>query len=111
MKRYAKGRTFEYKVRDRLREEGWFVVRAAGSKGIADLVAIKQSEKVPHTPQVALVQVSARKKPFKDVKKLLDLCNELNVTPCLAIKGSKIPLVWFWGEESILGLYRKLKRL
>lgn len=111
MKRYHKGRAFEYRVRDRLTEDGWFVVRSAGSKGVADLVAIRPSEYPPHNPEVALIQVSTRRKPFSQVKQLLDLCNRLNVTPCLMLKGSKIPLVGFWGEESILNIYRKLKKL
>jgi len=111
LKRYVKGRAFEYRVRDRLVEDGWFVVRAAGSKGVADLVAIKPSEYFPHNPEVALIQASVRKKPSREVKKLLDLCNKLNVTPVIVMRGRKIPLIWLWGEESILENYKKLKKL
>jgi len=40
---YAKGRKYEWKVRDRLREKGFTVYRSYGSKGALDLVAIRQS--------------------------------------------------------------------
>lgn len=42
---YAKGRRFEWKVRDLLRDRGYTVYRAYGSKGILDLIAVK-GEKV-----------------------------------------------------------------
>ena len=37
--RYVAGRAFEYKVAKQLKEEGWQVIRAAGSHGPYDLVA------------------------------------------------------------------------
>lgn len=41
-KLYAAGRRAEYEARDLLLSEGWpVVVRAAGSKGAADLVAVR----------------------------------------------------------------------
>lgn len=42
--KYAKGRKFEWKVRDRLREKGYTVYRSYGSKGALDLIAIKGSK-------------------------------------------------------------------
>ena len=44
-KKYVKGRSFEYKLRTFFRRKGYFVVRAAGSKGPADLVAVKKGVK------------------------------------------------------------------
>ena len=41
MSHYRKGSDFERFVKYQLEEEGWFVVRSAGSHGPADLVAIK----------------------------------------------------------------------
>ena len=38
---YAKGRAFEYRVRNYLEKHEYFWVRSAGSKGAADLVALK----------------------------------------------------------------------
>jgi len=46
MSRYAQGTRFEHKVRDVLTENGYEVVRAAGSKGSSkvDLIAFKPGE-------------------------------------------------------------------
>jgi hypothetical protein len=46
MSHYAQGTRFEHKVRDHLAENGYEVVRAAGSKGSSkvDLIALKPGE-------------------------------------------------------------------
>lgn len=41
---YEKGRALENRVRDHLREEGYEVIRSAGSKTKVDLVAIKPGQ-------------------------------------------------------------------
>jgi len=41
MSNYSRGRDFEWQVRDYLRENGYEVVRAAGSKTKLDLIAMK----------------------------------------------------------------------
>ena len=41
---YRKGRALEYAVKRHLEEQGYFVVRSAGSRGPADLVALKNGE-------------------------------------------------------------------
>lgn len=42
---YARGRAFEYRVRDRLKKDGAaYVMRAAQSKGIVDLLALWPAE-------------------------------------------------------------------
>jgi Holliday junction resolvase len=40
MSRYAVGRRLEWRVRRLLEEQGYFVVRSAGSRGRADLIAV-----------------------------------------------------------------------
>lgn len=40
-KAYRKGRRKEYELKDMLEENGWVVLRTAGSHGFADLVAIR----------------------------------------------------------------------
>jgi len=50
MSAYGRGREAEYRVRDRLRDDGYFVVKSGGSKTPVDLVAIKPG-------QVLFVQV------------------------------------------------------
>jgi Holliday junction resolvase len=44
MSHYNAGRTFEWKVRDALREDGYEVLRSAGSKTKIDLVAMKPGQ-------------------------------------------------------------------
>ena len=44
MSGYSLGRRVEYDVRHRLEADGYEVVRAASSKGFADLVAIKSGQ-------------------------------------------------------------------
>lgn len=41
---YARGRDLEYRVRTHLQDEGYLVIRAAGSKTASDLVAIKPGQ-------------------------------------------------------------------
>lgn len=43
-KSYLKGRTFEYRVRDFLKDKDYFVLRSPRSKGPVDLVAIRKGE-------------------------------------------------------------------
>lgn len=49
------GHARERQVRERLQEDGWVVVRAAGSLGVADLVALKAGM----TPMVIEVKSTA----------------------------------------------------
>lgn len=41
--KYAKGRKFEWKVRDVLRDHGYKVYRSYGSKGALDLIGVKKT--------------------------------------------------------------------
>lgn len=62
MTNYERGRSFEYYLKKKLEEEGFLVIRSAGSKGIFDLVAIKGDE-------VYLIQCKKnKKKNFYDYK-------------------------------------------
>jgi len=40
--KYKKGVNFEYRVKQKLEEHGYFVVRSAGSHGVFDLIAFPQ---------------------------------------------------------------------
>lgn len=57
----AKGDRAEYRVRDELLADGWYVSRAAGSLGAADFVALKRGER----PQLLQVKSTASG-PFSD---------------------------------------------
>lgn len=43
-KKYESGRGLEYRIKDKLESQGYFVIRAAGSHGVADLVAVQSFE-------------------------------------------------------------------
>ena len=70
MTSYSKGRRLEYAARDRLIALGYYVIRSAGSKGLADLVALGPSDTI-------LVQV--KKKGSEYDKEKLDKLRRLQV--------------------------------
>lgn len=53
---YLKGRNFEYKVKKYLQEQGYVVLRTAGSHGMYDLIAIKFEPE----PSIIFIQCKAR---------------------------------------------------
>lgn len=79
--KYAKGANFERQVKDFLEEEGFLVVRSAGSHTISDLVAINPG------PVVWLIQckTDGRLKP-DEREALLKLERLLDIVPMLAYK-------------------------
>lgn len=54
-----RGAHFERRVRRLLEAEGWYVVRMAGSRGVADLLALRPNG--PVGAEVRFVQVKVRK--------------------------------------------------
>lgn len=78
---YAKGAHFERQVKDFLEQDGWVVIRSAGSHSVSDLVAIEPG------PIVRLIQckVNGKLKPEERVT-LLRLESFLNIVPMLAYK-------------------------
>jgi len=99
-KKYIKGRNFEYQVKKYFEDKKYFVVRAAGSKGIADLVAI------PHAfdkTQLYPLIVQCKNMNYKKVKKselekfyIFALLHECE--PVLAARDGK-KMVLFKGEQ------------
>lgn len=63
---YQRGANLEYKVRRQFEEAGYYVVRSAGSRGVADLVAVKQG-------QVFWIQVKKSTSTAKEKEKLEEL--------------------------------------
>ena len=73
---------FEYEVRDWLEERGWFVIRSAGSKRSADLVAVRNN-------QTLLVQCKKGTKPPKSEREnlyILENKTGTNIQVLLAYK-------------------------
>ena len=82
---YAKGRAFEYRIKKLYESAGWFVVRAAGSKGVADLVAI-----APGGTPVHFIQCKAHGTlPGQERERLITVARTYNATPILASRDSR----------------------
>ena len=88
MSGYSLGRRVEYDVRHRLEADGYEVVRAASSKGFADLVAIKSG-------QVLLVNVKRTALPGPAERR--ELVRVARMLPGVAIpviaRGKRLLLV------------------
>jgi Holliday junction resolvase len=67
MTNYTRGRAIEYLARDELMAQGYFVLRSAGSKGAADLCALKDGQRP------LLVQCSRRRKGQADREALAEV--------------------------------------
>lgn len=83
MKRYRKGADKERRLKKKLEKEGYWVVRAAGSKGVADLVAIKDS-------QAYLIQVKHERISPKEAKQLREICASCGAFPVVALWKRKL---------------------
>jgi len=76
---YERGRAFEYRVKQYLEKQGYFVVRSAGSH-FPDLIAIKHGK-------VLAVEVKRYKPPQNVIQEVEEKAQELlryGITPCLA---------------------------
>jgi len=86
------GRRREYKVRDDMTEDGWhYIMRAAGSKGAADLLLAHPFH------GAALVQVGSKSKALGPAERerlcyAADLCSAL---PLLAIVIPRQPIAYW----------------
>ena len=75
---YKRSRKREYLVQKKYESEGWFVVRSAGSHGVADLIAIRLAADKCADPshyQVKFIQikVSEKLKIFKETIEAVEL--------------------------------------
>jgi Holliday junction resolvase len=83
MRNYEKGRRWEWKVKKQWEAEGYIVKRVAGSKGTADLIAVKDS-------QVYFIQVKVNRKPTQtELDKLIDECAVCGAFPVVVVWNSK----------------------
>lgn len=87
MSGYSDGRRVEYAVIHHLKAEGYEVLRAAGSKGVADLICFKPGE-------VLIVNVKRSTPPGPGERAaLLDVSRMLpGVVPLIALKPPRRPL-------------------
>jgi len=81
--RYRKGARYERRAKAELEEDGWVVVRSAGSKGGADLVAIK----------VRQIQIKAVNEPRGWAGELEEMVSRLPGGPGLTRE------LWIWNKR------------
>jgi Holliday junction resolvase len=88
MTQYTRGANFERKVKKYLEDLDYYVVRSAGSKGQADLVAIKRGETL-----LIQCKISGNISPI-EYKKFLNLGKTLGVSTILA-KNEKGKIIFY----------------
>ena len=87
MTSYSKGRSFEYRVKRALQDQGWLVFRTAGSHSPADLIAMR-------TGEIWFIQcrLSGYLLPIERVG-FIEIAKEQGVVPMLAYReGRKLIL-------------------
>lgn len=86
-KNYRKGYSFEKRVQKYFEENGYYVIRAAGSHGAADLVVIR-----PYRIPI-FVQCKYNRNITSDEKmKLRKICDNLNVKGVIAFGKAREPV-------------------
>jgi len=95
--RYIKGRNFENYVADKLRKAGYYVIRSAGSKGVFDLIAIKNG--VPYGIQCKYDgYINAH-----ELNKLIETGRKYFICPALAYKdGNRVRIVLLHSRKDLL---------
>lgn len=86
---YTRGRALEYLARDALRGDGYLVVRAAGSKGPADLLAFKPGQTLAINCKLVTL-------PPAEWDAFFQLCVDLGWTPLLAGPGPRGKPLLMW---------------
>ena len=82
-KAYLSGRRFEYRVANWLRQQGWWVMRSAQSRGLADLAAFRMGE-------IMLLSLKVDGYlPPKEKTQLIALADENGVLAYLVLKDDK----------------------
>jgi Holliday junction resolvase len=94
MSSYNKGAYFERRCRKALEKQGFFVVRSAGSRGPADLVAFKTGM----NKRTLLIQCTLDKgsKNITDFRRLCSVAQKTGCYPVLAVREAfRGPIRWF----------------
>lgn len=113
-KNYTRGRRFEYRVKKFFEDLGFYVVRSAGSKGVADLVVVKR-DCSGMCCRVGLVQCKYGCGYInkEELRRLEKLCNELLVAGYVAFTDEKghirFRLIDDMDEEEMEILERQVK--
>ena len=106
------GHQRERQIKKLLEEEGWFVIRAPGSLGVADLVAVRRSPLnvasaygLTHLSEAMFIECKANEKggPYmnfrpEDRKELLEAAEKAGARAELAYWPKRGSLVWIGSE-------------
>jgi Holliday junction resolvase len=86
---YVNGANFERKVKKHYEDLGYYVIRSAGSHGVADLVCLKPSwwEETPIT-EIILVQCKTYK-GWDRQKAVIELADKLRATAIYAYREKR----------------------
>lgn len=80
---YERGRSFEYSVMKKLEKAGYVTVRAAGSKGPADIVAASRCVLLFVQCKISGVL------PPEEWNTFMDFCTEAGAYPVMAMKNGR----------------------
>ena len=69
--RYDRGRAYEYKVMRKLREEGFYAIRSAGSHGYFDIIGIKPPQSTVEKGQIRVIQCKTGKSKKHAIDKVV----------------------------------------
>ena len=107
MTRYSNGRVFEHKVRKLLEEAGYYCTRSAGSKGVADIWAVRKNAELfgvhegmngyLEVSKLVLVQCKKQKAAFdaSEWDALHQLAMDVSAVPVLCEYISRKPPRWW----------------
>ena len=76
---YRKGASFEYACKGKLENQGYTVLRTAGSHGFADLIAIKPSDGQQLKDRILFIQCKTNPMTRRDYAELKQLERHLDV--------------------------------
>lgn len=110
MTRYEQGRALEYRVRDLLVEAGFLVFRTAGSRSVADLVALPRDGRAPFGGPSAPWLVQAKRGGVLGPTEWNDLVREahsVSAVPVLARYTPRKPVELFMLDGPKVGRGRQ----
>lgn len=103
---YQRGRTFEYRVRDDLyhKHDAVYVMRAAQSKGLADLIALFPRDTNAHNVWLVQCKTGTAKMPLAERFALADMARECGAIAMLAQPGPRnrgVTYTHLYNEEDL----------
>lgn len=93
------GHDRERKLADLLRDDGWFVLRSAGSLGCVDLIAMKLGHQTKFIEVKATTRSAFAGFPPADRQELLDAAAMAGATPWLVWWPKRKQPVWLAASE------------